>query len=190
MRRRGWLVMLAFVTMLTACHHKKEALQDSVPAREPEAVDDSLPVAGNDTIRPDNAHDAYVVCQDSAEVTNLRLFTRKQRVIYDPALMIGEWLQGAEHEQYIADGTGLRWDTDDDINRDEAQVFSWTMDSNLLTIKYTMALGALMMRMYVVTYVDDETLVYRDSYGDSYMWEKVPSGYTDRPVSPEGVIVE
>ena len=119
--------------------------------------------------------------QDSAETVNLRLFTRRQRVIYDSALMIGEWLQGSEHEQYIADGSGRRWDTGDDVSRDEAQVFSWTMDSNLLTVRYDLKLGGLMVRQYVVTFVDDEALVYRDAYGGTFMFDKVPSGFNDHP---------
>jgi len=38
-----------------------------------------------------------------------------------------------------------------------------------------------MIRQYVVTFVDDETLVYRDAYGGSYMWDKVPAGFHDLP---------
>ncbi len=173
--------MLAFVLLLPACHRKKEAPQDSVEAREPVTVDDSLPAAGNGTTGQENAPGAYVVQQDSAEVTNLRLFARKQRVIYNPALMIGEWQQGSEHEQYIADGTGRRWDTGDDVSRDEAQAFSWTMDSNLLTIRYDLKLGGIMIRQYVVTFVDEESLVYRDAFDGTFMFDKVPSGFTDHP---------
>lgn len=80
-----------------------------------------------------------------------------------------------EHEEYFADNTGRRWDTSEDIQRDEAQVFSWTLDSNFLTLKYTMAFGAVMVRQYVVTFVDNESLVYRDAFGDSFMWDKVVS---------------
>lgn len=80
-----------------------------------------------------------------------------------------------EHEEYFADNTGRRWDTSEDIQRDEAQVFTWTLDSNFLTLKYTMAFGAVMVRQYVVTFVDNESLVYRDAFGDSFMWDKVVS---------------
>lgn len=119
--------------------------------------------------------------QDSAEVTNLRIFARKQRIIYSPQLMIGEWQHENEHEQYIADGTGRRWDTGDDLGREEAQSFRWTMDSNLLTFEYRMTFGAVVLRQYVVTFVDDETLVYSDIYGTSYMWDKVLGSFTDHP---------
>lgn len=117
--------------------------------------------------------------RDTAEETHLRIFARKQRTLYSPQLLIGEWQRENEHEQYMADGTGRRWDTGDDIYRDEAQVFCWTMDSNLLTFEYRMTLGAVMLRQYVVTFVDDETLVYRDAYGDSFMWGKVPASISD-----------
>lgn len=188
--KRLWLVVA--VALLTAACHRGGKEKDEAVVADTVAVAaaDTLTVFHADTVKGSSRIVVHEVMQDSAEVTNLRLFTRKQRVIYDPALLAGEWINGSEHEQYIAGGGGKRWDTGDDVSRSEAQSFNWTMDSNLLTIKYTMAFGGLMIRMYVVTYVDDETLVYRDSYGDSYMWEKVPSGYTDRPVSPEGVIVE
>lgn len=188
--KRLWLLMLVAL-LVAACHRGGKEKDEAVVADTVAvAAADTLTVSQVDTVKGSNRTVVYEVMRDSAEVTNLRLFTRKQRVIYDPALLAGEWINGSEHEQYIAGGGGKRWDTSDDVSRSEAQSFSWTMDSNLLTIKYTMALGALMMRMYVVTYVDDETLVYRDAYGDSYMWEKVPSGYTDRPTSAEGMIPE
>ena len=180
--RRVWIAVLALMLVFQACHNRKEVQrEDSVSADVPSAVADTVAEGVGDTVTQTTPSGAVMAQQDSAETVNLRLFTRKQRVIYDSALMIGEWLQGSEHEQYIADGSGRRWDTGDDVSRDEAQVFSWTMDSNLLTVRYDLKLGGLMIRQYVVTFVDDETLVYRDAYGGTFMFDKVPSGFTDHP---------
>ena len=91
--------------------------------------------------------------------------------------------RGSEREIYMADGSGRYWDASDDVEREEAQSFSWTMDSNLLTFTCRMRLGGVMVREYVVTFVDDETLVYCDAYGGSFMWDKVAAGFNDRPVA-------
>lgn len=175
--------MAMAVLTLAACHRDRgRQTEDSIAeVPSPAAVDtiSTQPATGDTATKPEPA--GRQLQQDSAETVNLRLFTRKQQTIYTPDMLIGEWVRGNEHEQYTTDNGGRRWDTDDDVASAEAQMFSWTMDSNLLTFKYRMALGGLMVRQYVVTFVDDETLVYRDVHGDSYMWDKVPSGMTDRP---------
>lgn len=113
-----------------------------------------------------------ILRQDSAEITNLRLLTRKQKVIYDASLLVGEWVRGTEHEVYLADGTGRMWDTGDDVSDTEAQRFSWTLDSNLLTHICHLELGGVVPKRYVVTFADDENLSYNDPYGKAYLWDK------------------
>ncbi len=98
--------------------------------------------------------------------------TRKQKVIYDAALLVGKWTRGTENEVYLPDGTGRMWDSSEDVSASEAQSFKWTLDSNLLTIVCHLELGGILPKRYVVTFADDENLVYRDSYGTSYMWDK------------------
>ena len=170
-------IILATLVALVSCHQNPESQE-----ADSESVADTQVVAEVDTIPQGVADTAEVVTKkvhvlqhESPEITNLRLFARKQRTIYSPSLMVGEWLRAAEHEEYFADNTGRRWDTSEDIQRDEAQVFTWTLDSNFLTLKYTMHFGAVMVRQYVVTFVDNESLVYRDAFGDSFMWDKVIS---------------
>lgn len=113
-----------------------------------------------------------ILQKDSAEITNLRLLTRKQKVIYDASLLVGEWVRGTEHELYLADGTGRMWDTGDDVSDAEAQHFSWTLDSNLLTLICQLELGGVVPKRYVVTFADDENLSYKDPYGIAYLWDK------------------
>lgn len=113
-----------------------------------------------------------ILRQDSAEITNLRLLTRKQKVIYDASLLVGEWVRGTEHEVYLADGTGRMWDTGDDVSDAEAQRFNWTLDSNLLTLICQLELGGVVPKRYVVTFADDENLSYKDPYGKAYLWDK------------------
>ena len=172
----GLLLML-----FSACHHndKQQQKKEITPT---EVV--IPPVANDDTIVPPPSHSSspthqeeqrHTLQRDTAEITNLRLFRRKQKGFYNRTLMVGEWLKGTDHEQDLANGKGYRWDTGEDIQREEAQSFTWTLDSNLLTFKMHLEFGALVIREYLVTFVDEETLVYQSAYGDSYMWEKVPS---------------
>ena len=182
----GALLLVAGGLLFAGCHHRQHETKSDTSDTQPVVADsshavDSVPAA--DTVRRVSAtgtSNELVLRRDTAEVTNLRLLARKQRTIYSPGLLVGEWQREGEHEQYIADGSGNRWDNKDEVYREEAQAFVWTMDSNLLTVKYTMSLGGIVVRQYVVTFVDDETLVYRDAYGGSYMWDKVPADFTDR----------
>ena len=115
----------------------------------------------------------YTVEEDTAEITNLRIFARRQRVIYSRNLLVGHWIHGSGHEEYLEDGTGRMWDESEDVAHSEAQRFLWALDSNLLSIDFRLELGAIVPKRYVVTFADDENLVYRDAYGFSYMWDKV-----------------
>lgn len=174
---RRWWLSFAVLLLLAACHSKKEEQPEDVVVNVQDEAEPpkGLPASPADSIVAVQPSTELQMKSDCAEVANLRLFARKQRTIYSPSLMVGEWLRATEHEQYMADGSGRRWDTGDSVRRDEAQSFRWTLDSNLLSLEYSMTLGAKVMRQYVVTFVDDETLVYRDAYGGSFMWDKVTS---------------
>lgn len=173
-------LVLATVVAFYACH-RGSTPQPETPASESTevtGVNGISGVSGDSTASVISAPSGacgnkLTVQHDTAEETNLRIFARKQRTVYSPQSMVGVWFRGGEYEQYMADSSGLRWVSKDDIRREEAQRFRWTMDSNLLTLKYTMALGGLMIRQYVVTFLDDEMLVYGDAYGGSFMWDKV-----------------
>lgn len=169
--------------LLVACHGRQKSpdtpvaadtVEETTPCPHPTPLDGEPEWQAGTDHQPQTT-DGHTIHRDTAATTNLRLFARKQKTIYSPALMVGEWLRGSEHEQYLSDGTGRHWDTSDDVQCDEAKSFTWTLDSNLLTFRYSIALGGLMVRQYVVTFVDDETLVYSDAYGDSYMWDRLPA---------------
>ncbi|MBO4281809.1 MAG: hypothetical protein J5873_01265 [Bacteroidales bacterium] len=175
---RKWLMAAGCLLLMAACRHGEKKQQTEQPAEGPvetQTLADSLPLRAADSAKPafPNAKEVQqALQQDSAEVTNLRLLARKQRVIYDPLLLVGEWQHGTEHEVYLADGTGYQWDTSDDVAREEAQPFQWRLDSNLLTIICRLQRGGIVPRRYVVTYADDESLSYSDNYGGAFLWDK------------------
>ena len=170
-------ILLSVTLILSACHHKgKEKIEMPSPdTQECVSPPDTQSIDSADTqnVPEEKKEKQYQLQKDSLETTNLRIFARKVSVIYDPALLVGEWYNGTEHERYGADGRGRCWDSSDDVDRGEAQEFRWSMDSNILILRHHMEMGVEVPRRYVVTFVDDETLVYRDAYGRSYMLERI-----------------
>lgn len=186
---KKWCIVTLALFLLFACHRDKQKPKadrtsivvsaDTINAqcqsdenKELATDEDSLHKMGKTPRATSKVPGIHEMKLDTAETTNLRLFTRKQHTIYSPALMMGIWLRETEHEEFLPDGKGRYWDTKDDVSRDEAQSFLWTMDSNLLVLEFRLEMGAVFYRQYVVTYVDDETLVYRDNFDRSYMWDK------------------
>lgn len=154
----------------TAKRDSANNISQVIPGEAP-AAQDSV-ADGTAAYRDNSTNRAPTLHQDSAEITNLRLLTRKQKVIYEAALLVGKWTRGTENEVYLSDGTGRMWDSSEDVSASEAQSFNWTLDSNLLTIICHLELGGVLPKRYVVTFADDESLVYRDNYGTFYMWDK------------------
>lgn len=176
----GWckaaLLIAGCLLLATGCQRKTESQSvESTPDTPPWVATDAVAPANTVADTAAKKPESHALEQDTAEITNLRILARKQPTIYDPKLIVGEWLRNSEHEVYYADGTGKCWDSSDDIQDSEAMTFQWTMDSNLLTIKHTMQLGAVMMRLYLVTFVDEESLVYKTIFDESFMWDKVPA---------------
>ena len=50
-------------------------------------------------------------------------------VFFDSSLLIGKWESDGEYYRYDADGTGVTWDTKEDVHEDEAQAFKWSLIS-------------------------------------------------------------
>lgn len=175
-RSCSWLLLL--LVLFSACHRKKDSVPEelSVPPIVAAPFDT---IVVRDTVAP-TADTAKALAPtrtmtlqiDTAEQTNLRLFTRKQKTIYNPRLLDGEWVLEGWHMVLDSSGRGERWNEKEDVRRDEADAFSWTIDSNLLYFEFPLSKDAVIPKMYVVTFVDKETLVYRNVYGTSYMWDR------------------
>ena len=169
-----WLLALGcYACLVIGCHRKGEkTVSDTVAIDTAQTVEDTLTVISIDTVESQKTTQVHEMHRDTAEMTNLRILARKQRTIYSPSLMVGEWQRETLHELYYADGSGRYWDTKEDVSREEAQSFRWTMDSNLLLLEMRMDMGGVIYRQFVVTFVDDETMVYRDKFNRSFRWDK------------------
>lgn len=166
---RRWLFLVSGALLLAACHHKeKPVVSGSDTTKCPVSTADD-----RDSLSDETCGDSvYTSQRDTAEPTDFLFPRRKTKVVYKPEQLVGEWHHGNKHEQNNADGSGLHWDTDDDVAYGEALPFTWEIQDNLLELRYPLKHGGMVVRQYEVTFVDEETLVYRDAYGESYLWDK------------------
>ena len=98
-------------------------------------------------------------------------------VFMDPTLLIGKWESDGEFYRYDSDGTGVTWDTKDDVYEDEAQPFKWEfnqLDRSLTHIHWMeMTQDWTVPRVYTVTTLNDSVLKYDDRFGKSYSFTRV-----------------
>ena len=94
---------------------------------------------------------------------------------FDESLLVGKWVSGTEYYRYYSDGNGATWDTSDDVNEEEAQLFEWEFDSetNKLTHFHKMEMGGVVPKYYTVTGLDDSCLKYKDNYGQLFVFYRV-----------------
>ncbi|MBQ6667921.1 MAG: hypothetical protein IJM65_07360 [Bacteroidales bacterium] len=169
------MIVTACLLLLVSCRHREKreaASEQPLPVPEMVVPSDTLPETVKDTVKQSVQSLIQKLHLDSAEVTNIRIFARKQKVIYSPSLLVGEWLRGTEHEVFREDHTGLLWEPSDDVSREEAQPFTWSLDSNMLILVFKLERGAVVPKMYVVTYADEESLAYSDAYGNAFLWDR------------------
>lgn len=174
---RRSILLLLLPLLLAACHRKADtaampadSIHDTVAAT-PAPTADTL-VHASDTTHTPSISQKAVLHIDTAELTHLRIFGRKQKTFYSPRQLEGEWVLDDWHMHLDSNGHGQRWNPKEDITRDEPDRFNWTMDSNLLYLEFLLTNGAIVPKMYVVTFVDRESLVYQNAYGTAYMWDR------------------
>lgn len=96
---------------------------------------------------------------------------------YDPQLLHGKWVSGSEFWRYDDDGTGVTWDTADDVHEDEAQMFKWEYDDSDKSLTHIhwmeMTQEWTVPRVYTITWLSDAELVYVDKFGKSYSFKKL-----------------
>ena len=94
---------------------------------------------------------------------------------YDSSLLTGKWVSGTEYYRYNEDGTGLTWDTNDDVTEEEAQAFTWTLVYSTLTHMHIMEIGGEVPKVYTVTELTATSLQYEDEFGNTHRFTKSDS---------------
>ncbi len=98
----------------------------------------------------------------------------KEEDNFDESLLIGKWQSGTLHYRYFADGKGYTWDLGDDVQENEAQHFTWTLNKSVLTQIHIMETGgAGVPKVYTITELTPTRLRYRDSFFKSFSFTKV-----------------
>ena len=95
--------------------------------------------------------------------------------IFDESLLIGKWSSGTLFFRYDTGGSGVTWDTADDMTEVDGQEFTWVLDQSELTHIYLMEVsGGVITKIYTVTKLNATTLEYKDdTSGQVYTFTKV-----------------
>ncbi len=93
---------------------------------------------------------------------------------FDVNLLVGKWVcHQTEYWRYFSDGTGYTWDVADDVQESEAQTFTWSLEINQLTQMHRMEIAEIdIVKTYTVLQLDEDVMVYEDSFGDRYEFDR------------------
>ncbi|MBI9058398.1 MAG: hypothetical protein JEZ01_11605 [Labilibaculum sp.] len=86
---------------------------------------------------------------------------------FDEALIVGKWKSGTLFERYDQDNSGATWDTADDVEEDEAQEFTWTIDKDQLEQIHIIVNGGKVPKVYTITDLTATSMEYEDAYGET-----------------------
>jgi hypothetical protein len=98
--------------------------------------------------------------------------------MFDQSLLIGKWVStvapGTEYYRYDIGGTGVTWDTSDNVTEAEGQPYTWTLVNADLTLIHIMVTGGNgVPKIYTVTELTSSTLKYKDNFNIAYSYSKV-----------------
>lgn len=92
---------------------------------------------------------------------------------FDEGLLIGKWRSGTEYYRYDDGGTGVSWDTSDDVTEEEGQAYTWTLERSELTHIHVVTVGGGVPKVYTVTQLTTTTLKYKDDFNNTFSFVKV-----------------
>lgn len=94
--------------------------------------------------------------------------------VYDTDMLIGVWQSGSVHYRYNEDGTGITWDTADDVMETEGSKFTWEVNKNNIIHYHQMEITTgIIPKAYTITKLDLANLEYHDNYGVSDVFIKI-----------------
>lgn len=108
---------------------------------------------------------------------------QKDEITYEQSFLYGKWqsvtvksvAHTTEYYRYVSGGTGVFWDTADDVTEAEGQKFTWTLVKAELTHIHVMEVsgGVGVTKIYTVTELTATSLKYEDDFGKTYAYTKV-----------------
>lgn len=101
---------------------------------------------------------------------------------FDVELLIGKWSRpspfaspeypGDEYYRYDQGGTGASWDTSEDVAEEEGQKFTWNLSGSTLTLFHEMEMGGGVTKIYTLTTLTTDKLIYKDEFGKIYTFQR------------------
>ncbi len=104
---------------------------------------------------------------------------------FSTSALYGKWQEGSVFERYydtvvervLANGdtvwvNGATWDENDDVGENEAQLFNWTLTGSTLKHEHV-GTFVIVPKLYTVTTLNANELVYSDGYGTTHHFTKV-----------------
>lgn len=92
---------------------------------------------------------------------------------FDEALLIGKWQSGTLFYRYDTGGTGVSWDTSEDVQEADGQAYTWTLVKAELTHIHVIEMGGSVPKVYTVTKLTETELEYKDDFDNKYAFTKV-----------------
>lgn len=94
--------------------------------------------------------------------------------VYDTDMLIGVWQSGSVHYRYNEDGTGITWDTADDVMESEGSKFTWEVNKNSIIHYHQMEISTgIIPKAYTITKLDLANLEYHDNYDVNTIFVKI-----------------
>ena len=97
----------------------------------------------------------------------------KEKTDIDANQIYGKWRDGTVYERYDSGGTGVTWDTSDDVTEEEAQPFSWTLNGTRLVQEHHGEMSFEVYKQFNVTKLDAYNFSYVDDYGFGHNFVRV-----------------
>lgn len=91
---------------------------------------------------------------------------------FNASMLYGRWQEGSVFERYDESGLGATWDTDDDVDEEEAQLFKWTLEGATLVHEH-IGTFVTVPKVYTINTLNASQLTYSDDYGNTHYFTKV-----------------
>ena len=97
-----------------------------------------------------------------------------EKVKLDVELLIGCWTSGMVYYIFELDGSGVTWNAEDDVTKEEASAFTWSLKGKWITLAHHMNMSTIdIPKKYRVIQLDLMNLCFEDEFGKEYVFSKV-----------------
>ena len=93
---------------------------------------------------------------------------------FDSDMLIGLWQSGSVFYRYNEDGSGVTWDTSDDVMEEEGSKFTWEINKRRIIHYHQMEISSgIIPKTYTITKLDLLNLEYKDDFNVESVFVKI-----------------